>query len=719
MPHSNLKKTLAAVVSSYLIGSSNFTVGQEPSISDDDATVVYPASYFAQYQLLSVSDMLDRIPGINVARQGSGNQGGPGSSQGSSRRGLGLGGDQVLINGRRITGKENEGNSQLSRIPANQVERIEIIRGTSGELDVRGATQLINIVLLEAETRSSIAYEINADHLHDGEIKPGAKLSLSGQNGDLDYLISGETEPRWENRKGFETSFLPNGLINDTVFRRTITDLQPLTFSSNVGYQFSSKDVAHLNFQYNQNDAPQELDRVITDYANSIITSKSQFEDISSESDFWEFGGDYEHTFDSGNRWRTLFIINQKKDDRIRERFEVNQNKEKDIFLKTFNQYEEEIFRTSYSANLSRSQDFEFGIERAQTTLESSLRLGLLSDGSKSAEFGGLTPTNSSNATVQEIRYEGFAVHNWQISDRMSLESTIIYEESTIEQSGDTRKKRDFSFIRPKVDYRFDITPSLQLRATIEKDVAQLSFNDFTANIAPNNDEDKNTFAGNPEIKQEQSWRYDLNLEYRFDDDNGVINTNIYYQDLEDLIDRIDVSTPTLIQSANGNIGDGERYGGSVDTSYRLASFSLPQLLITARVDLIESEATDPFLNIRRPIQRQGKGSYRYGFRYDMGGRNISYGVNFSGTFDGDQIVYDIDKTEDYVRDDFIMAFLEIQGWGGLIYRFEATNPHEQYRCRIRTRYSGGTIATGSLSEIEDSCSHAGEKYAIKIRGTF
>ena len=50
-----------------------------------------------------------------------------------------------------------------------------------------------------------------------------------------------------------------------------------------------------------------------------------------------------------------------------------------------------------------------------------------------------------------------------------------------------------------------------------------------------------------------------------------------------------------------------------------------------------------------------------------MGGRNISYGVNFSGTFDGDQIVYDIDKTEDYVMDDFIMAFLEIQGWGGLI----------------------------------------------------
>ena len=719
MPLCSQKKALAILLPSYLLGIFNFAMGQEPSISDDDATVVYQASYFAQYQLLSVSDMLDRIPGINVARQGSGNQGGPGSSQGSSRRGLGLGGDQVLINGRRITGKENEGNSQLSRIPANQVERIEIIRGTSGELDVRGATQLINIVLLEAESRSSIAYEINADHLHDGEIKPGAKLSLSGQNGDLDYLISGETEPRWENRKGFESSFLPNGLPNDTVFRRTITDRQPVTFSSNVGYQFSSSDVAHLNFQYNQNDAPEKLDRVITDYLSSPTNIKSQFEDISNESDFWELGGDYEHTFRSGNRWRGLFIINRNKDDRTRERFNLDENNLKDIFLNTFNQYEEEIFRTSYSLNLTQNQDLEFGIERAKTTLESSLRLGLLSEDSKSSEYGGLTPANSSNAVVQEVRYEGFVIHNWQFNDRMSLESTLIYEESTIAQSGDISKERDFSFIRPKVDYRFDITPSLQLRATIEKDVAQLSFNDFTANIPPIGDDDQNTFAGNPDIRQEQSWRYDLNLEYRFDEDNGVINTNVYYQDLEDLIDRIDVSTSTRLQSANGNIGDGKRHGGSVDSSYRLSSFNLPQLLLTARLELVNGSATDPFLNIERPLQRQGKGSYRYGFRYDMGSRNISYGVNFSGTFDGDQLVYDIDKIEDYYMEDFIMAFLEIQGWGGLIYRFEATNPHEQYRCRVRTRYSGGTIATGSLSEIEDSCSHAGEKYAIKIRGTF
>lgn len=708
------------LLSLLLLSNSLLLNGQESDIAQDDATITYPASYFDQYNLLSVSDMLDRIPGINVARQGSlSGRSGPGSSQGSDRRGLGLGGDQVLINGRRITGKENEGNSQLSRIPANQVERIEIIRGTSGELDVRGATQIINIVLLEVQSRSSLAYEVNTDHYHDGEIKPGLKLSLSGQTGNFDYLISGESEPRWEYRKGYEDSTLANGNPNDTVSRKQITDQQPTVFSTNLGYQFSDNDIAHVNLQYNGNDAPFTQERVITNLLTSPAVRDLQFENIDNTSDFWEVGGDYEHTFQNGSRWKNLFILNRKEDDRLRERFDRNAGNVKNLFLETYNKYAEKIFRTSYSTDLNLSQDLEIGIERAQTTLNSNLKLGLLTGDFALNRFGGLTAVNDSNATVEEIRHEAFAVHNWRINGRMSLESTLIVEGSTITQSGDVARERDFDFVRPKLDYRFDITPALQFRATIEKDVAQLSFNDFTANTSPSNDDDQNTFAGNPDIQQEQSWRYDINLEYRFNNDNGVINANIFYHDLEDLIDRINVSTPTVIQSANGNIGDGKRHGGSIDTSLRLSTLSLPQLLITSRVELVDSSVRDPFLHINRPLQWNGKGIYQYGFRYDMSGRNINYGIDVSGNFDGDQMIYDIDKIEDFYMDDFIMAFLEIQGWGGLIYRFEATNVHEQYRCRIRSRYVDGTIANGNLNEIEDSCSHAGEKYAIKIRGTF
>jgi outer membrane receptor for ferrienterochelin and colicins len=152
-PFSKRQLALAVSLSSALLLGANSAKAQEP-VTSDDSTVTYPAEYFAQFQPYSVNDMLARIPGINLAQGGGRTQGGPGAGGG---RGLGAGGDQVLINGRRIAGKSNEGNSQLSRIAATEVQYIEIIRGTSGDLDVRGGTQVINVVLNESQSNVSFA----------------------------------------------------------------------------------------------------------------------------------------------------------------------------------------------------------------------------------------------------------------------------------------------------------------------------------------------------------------------------------------------------------------------------------------------------------------------------------------------------------------------------------------------------------------------------------
>ena len=125
--------------------------------SEDDATVTYPASYFAQYGAVTVNDMLSRIPGIALTLEG--NQV-PGFRNNNSR---GLGNSsQVLINGKRLAGKANEASSQLDRITADQVDYIEIVRGTSGDLDVRNTGQLVNIVLLESLSSSSLSTEIGS-----------------------------------------------------------------------------------------------------------------------------------------------------------------------------------------------------------------------------------------------------------------------------------------------------------------------------------------------------------------------------------------------------------------------------------------------------------------------------------------------------------------------------------------------------------------------------
>ena len=384
------------------------TVAQDQPTTTEDSTVVYPASYFSQYQTYSVNDMLDRIPGITVARGGGpGPRGGPGSGGG---RGLGAGGDQILINGRRIAGKENEGGNQLSRIPSSQVDYIEIIRGTSGDLDVRGGGQVINIVLLEAESSASVAYEVNMDYLQDNTYRPGAKISVTGQRGDLSYFLSAEREPRYEFRDGWETSYRVDGSLNETIDRDETTDAWPTTLVSNFGYQFSENDTANFNLQWSENNFDFTTDRTITDEESDPPSSRLERDDTPNEQTSWEIGGDYMHVFGDGSRWKTLFIVNESENESVRDRFKIQDDGEyNDLYLRNYARNRERIIRSSYIFDLFESQNIETGVERAQTILDTSLQLGLLTSGIGSPQFGGLTPVTDANGTVEEIRYEYFA----------------------------------------------------------------------------------------------------------------------------------------------------------------------------------------------------------------------------------------------------------------------------------------------------------------------
>jgi outer membrane receptor for ferrienterochelin and colicins len=709
-------RTLFLFFSGFLGLASN--AGAQAPETASDATVTYPAEYFAQFNPYSVNDMLQRIPGISLARSGSRSQ-----SRGGGR-GLGAGGEQVLINGRRIAGKSNEGDSQLSRIPASEVRYIEIIRGTSGELDVRGGTQVINVVLNEALSNVSFAYEVNMDRALDGTLVPGGRISATGQYAALNYFLSAEREPRYDFRDGFESALDRFGNLAETVNRDETTDGWPISLTANFGYEFSPNDTANLNFSWTGNDVEYDTDRVITRYQSDAVVSRIFERDTQpSESTGFEVGGDYMHVFDNGSRWKTIAIVNEKEDEFERSRFKVDPSSSvetKDLYLFNYEKYQERIIRSSYVFDLSQGQSIEAGVERAQTIVDTSLRLGLLTGVAGGQEFGGLTPVTSSVGTVEEMRLEYFTIHNWSMNDRMTLETTLLVEDSSISQSGTLANSRDFSFFRPKVDYRFDITPSVQFRGIVQKIVNQLSFRDFTAGVDQRDDE-QNSFEGNSDIQQMSWWNYEANLEYRLPNDAGVINTQLYYQTVFDVIDNVDVSRDGEILSARGNTGDGRRYGINLNNSLRLSFLNQPNMLLTAGLSVEEATHYDSIRGEDRERAmgpRDGGSNYSIGFRHDIPRlNNTNWGFNANKRFLNDFMVWDIDKTEHYSPALSWFAWAETQAWGGLVYRFEARDSNE--RCRLRTRYADGTTVTGYVNEVEDSCSINGPVYAIKVRGTF
>ena len=216
--------------------------------SGGGSTIIYPASYFEQWVPITAQDMLDRIPG---QAGGGGGRGGPGRGGNPSSGGRGLGsgssGTEIIINGKRTAGKNNQAGSLLSRISTEQVQEIQIIRGTSGELDVRGSGQVINVVLFETLSSNSVSWDLSGNLSQDHELKPSGSIALNGQQGDLSYLLSLRSNPRYSHSVTSERSVLGDFSRNDTVHEDRINDRENDELSMNLSYDFIPNSSVRMN----------------------------------------------------------------------------------------------------------------------------------------------------------------------------------------------------------------------------------------------------------------------------------------------------------------------------------------------------------------------------------------------------------------------------------------------------------------------------------------
>lgn len=697
------------------LAQNTAAAAQNPSNADESAnsTVIYTADSFSQYNPITASDMLDRIPGISLRG------GGPGSGRGD--RGLGTGGN-LLINGQRIAGKGNSARDQLDRITAAEVERIEIIRDTSGALNVRGASEVINVILLASQSRSSTTVELVNRLNHDDTLETGGSVAWSKQVGNFQALVNLEARPNYENRDNREVRLGPNNEVVGTLFETNIRDQQENTLSSNMSYSLGDHRM-QLNALIREGDHPRPVRRDFVDFTDAGLVNRIEEEDVNREESNWEVGGDYEFSFDDGSRLSVLFVANNEIRNNVRERYSANPAEEglsKNLFIDSRQERQEFIIQGNYNFSITETQSLRVGIESADTQLDSSLLIGS-SSGSEpaSASVGGLSPllsVSNPGTKVQEIRYEGFAFHNWTLSDRSSLESSLVYETSEISQTGAVNKTRNFQFWRPSFDYRFNITENFRFRGTVKRSVSQLSFSSFAA-TTNEEDRDLNALAGNPELEPQTSWDYEGQLEYRLPNDGGVISSNISYSDIDNYIGRINATIdPNEPLSATGNVAPAKRWAMFNRASIRLNSLSLPNAILGVTLGLFDSEIIDPFLKTKQRIG--GRGFAGINFRHDITSLGLSYGIDYSHSIWGGNYDIDIKTITRNDRERSLDLFVSKVWFEDWTFRLESDNTLGASRCRYRQRFDGTTI-NGAISLIQDSCSSRYRRLNLSIQTTF
>src|SRR3982751_2181771 len=101
------------------------------------ARVSYDASFYAPFAPHNALDMVKQTPGFVLEAA---------DEEDEQRRGFAGAVGNVLVDGQRLSAKSQTLSDVLSRIPAAEVARIEILRGSDAAGDASGASVLANVI---------------------------------------------------------------------------------------------------------------------------------------------------------------------------------------------------------------------------------------------------------------------------------------------------------------------------------------------------------------------------------------------------------------------------------------------------------------------------------------------------------------------------------------------------------------------------------------------
>lgn len=683
----------------------NIELADGVSMSDDGATVTYRASFFDHYDPISALDMLRWIPGtsdiIPTRRFGGGNDG--------QERGFGSGGDQVLINGKRLSGKSNDISSAVQRIQARSVDRIEVIRGTASGLDVRTEGILVNIVLRDDVSDGTGSWQVHVSDYEETGARLDGLLSYGRRLGRFNYLLSIEYGPQDSGTSiyGRERYFAPDGVQTEQRGFIRPREERSTTFAGAATWTFRNQDIVNFNVQIEDEEEDNRKTTISTLTAST--ETETAFERDAGDEFEWEIGGDIENQIGGGSLETRLIFTNSERDSTETISQISNITNVPDEALVTLDQQDtESIIRSSYSWDPRESHSLELGAEGARNTLDQFTRiLERLPDGS-------LVEVDVFNADseVVEDRYEAFGTHFWSIGSDKVLETGLNYEYSRIEQSGtDVSSSRSFTYLKPRFDFRWDRTDRDQVRATLERTVSQLDFSDFVANYDGRQDQIQ---GGNPDLEPERAWEWQLTYEHRLAEDKGVVSASLFYNDIEDHIARIETTDGN---AGPGNIGDAQHWGVEFKGSLRLDGIGLEGAVIDAVYTLQDSETTDPFTGERREIGYEPRHDIELTYRHDIPALRLNYAIEVQWT--DEHKVWDLNRIE---RDEELKprnyVTVQYRAFEQTSVYFQARNPFGYARDRNRDRYDG-SIADGVLVRSEISKRTIEPEYVIGLRGQF
>jgi len=676
-----------ALIVSLAVLLSTAAFAQTPAAPAAEGPRSYAPADFAQFAPRNALDMLNRVPGFTIKYE-------------DLERGLGQATGNVVINGQRLSGKSNDVVTELSRIPAANVERIDVVEGET--LDIPGLTgQVANVIVKSAGITGQWAYRPEFRSYYTDPLFSRFEVSLSGTKGPVQYTLGLDNRGNRSGAGGPTWLYSPTGTIVETRDEEWRGNAERPRLSARLVYDGPGTAVGNLNLSYG---------RLYYDYLETGTRTGTRSGDharrvtVDEHGDNYEIGGDYEFELGLGK----LKLIGVGRGSHYpfeQTAIDSFADAPSSGFRYTQDGTERELIgRSEYRWN-GQGGEWQISAEGAFNSLDNVSRYFELAPAGTFTEIA----LDGASAKVEEDRYEMTGSYGRSLSSKVTMKLTAGGEYSQLAQAGAGGSTR--TFWRPKGEFStaWKVSPLTDVNLKIARRVGQLNFFDFLADVDVQNDQET---AANPDLVPEQSWELDLEGT-RSLGSYGRTTLRVYHRLIDDIIDFVPIG---LAGQAPGNLDNATMYGINSRSTLNFDPFGWAGARLDAEVQWQGSKVEDPLTGEDRPISGSLQEYFSLALRHDIRNTDWAWGTGYSySLYAKDYRLTEVGRLwEGPVWGDL---YVEHKDVAGLTVRAGVYNLLAADSMWSRTVYSGRR--TGAVDYIEERDRQIGPIFSFAVRGKF
>ena len=555
----------------------------------------------------TVSDVLENVPSVSVDIDGN----------------IELRGNnnvRILVDGKPSGLIGLGGIEALTRLPAESIEKVEVITSPSARYQAEGTTGIINIILVKRFLKGlNGVFNLSAGK---NESYNGS-ANLNYRKGKFNFFTNSGYSDRTNKGRALQDNVYTTPLesveryVEERFFNR-----RRQGFNLNLGVDFKMTRKSSLTISYftNERDGGDQTINEQSQYKSDGILLTNRYENENDEEDSNQINIDFEHKFNEKGHKLTATLQTENNEEiefsDIESFFENGLRSDASEINTTLEDQERSLVQVDYVYPINKDTQFEAGYRGTNNERVIDYEVKIFDQNNISTIDTNLSNTLDFEQEVHALYTQyGKKFNSFSLLLGFRFENTgILVEQLDSDTPINNKNYNDFF---PTLNLGLEINPTTSVTLGYNRRISRP--NAWTLNPFQSRSSKTSYFQGNPELNPSYSNGVDIGYIKQFK--KVTLNSSVYYRKTIDAVNRVALVTDETV-FVNGietpvirrlpiNLGTNEQFGVEFNTSLRL----------------INGMRTYASVNFFRTIE---KGSY-LGKSFDFD--NTSWSGNFSNSY--------------------------------------------------------------------------------------